>query len=184
MENSPWKHHSFVLKKSPIIRWILSLDGIAGGAGAIIINFQSNFDWFSIDFHVFATAERHRFQQAAVQTVGFLINFHCFATVLWLFCDWFGSIFWWTAALRSLKRRTVTWHGRMIKARTTSTRTWLIDLCFVYTCRWLIDLSVTACRYERFFRFSFGPLLPTTFESDITIMSEVLSEYKAAVGVA
>jgi len=38
--------------------------------------------------------------------------------------------------------------------------------------------------YERFFRFSFGPLLPETFEGDIKIMSEVLAEYKAAVGVA
>ena len=32
--------------------------------------------------------------------------------------------------------------------------------------------------YERFFRFSFGPLLPETFESDIKIMAEVLKEYK------
>jgi len=32
--------------------------------------------------------------------------------------------------------------------------------------------------YERFFRFSFGPLLPETFESDIKIMKEVLEEYK------
>jgi len=32
--------------------------------------------------------------------------------------------------------------------------------------------------YIRFFRFSFGPLLPETFESDIQIMSEVLAEYK------
>jgi DNA-binding transcriptional MocR family regulator len=32
--------------------------------------------------------------------------------------------------------------------------------------------------YDRFFRFSFGPLLPESFESDIQIMSEVLAEYK------
>jgi len=32
--------------------------------------------------------------------------------------------------------------------------------------------------YARFFRFSFGPLLPETFESDIEIFSEVLEEYK------
>merc|ERR1719440_1773245 len=33
--------------------------------------------------------------------------------------------------------------------------------------------------YLTFFRFSFGPLLPETFESDIQIMSEVLAEYKS-----
>lgn len=38
--------------------------------------------------------------------------------------------------------------------------------------------------YIRFFRFSFGPLLPETFESDIEIMSEVLAEYKSDAGVA
>ena len=32
--------------------------------------------------------------------------------------------------------------------------------------------------YSRFFRFSFGPLLPETFESDIQLFSEVLEEYK------
>jgi hypothetical protein len=32
--------------------------------------------------------------------------------------------------------------------------------------------------YARFFRFSFGPLLPETFDSDIQIMTEVLEEYK------
>ena len=32
--------------------------------------------------------------------------------------------------------------------------------------------------YSRFFRFSFGPLLPATFESDIQIFSEVLEEYR------
>merc|ERR1719282_155564 len=35
--------------------------------------------------------------------------------------------------------------------------------------------------YVNFFRFSFGPLLPETFESDIQIMREVLEEYKADV---
>ena len=38
--------------------------------------------------------------------------------------------------------------------------------------------------YERFFRFSFGPLLPETFESDIKIMREVLEQYKKDVGIA
>ena len=32
-------------------------------------------------------------------------------------------------------------------------------------------------RYPRFFRFSFGPLLPETFEEDIQIMREVLTTY-------
>lgn len=35
--------------------------------------------------------------------------------------------------------------------------------------------------YLNMFRFSFGPLLPETFESDIQIMKEVLEEYKADV---
>ena len=35
--------------------------------------------------------------------------------------------------------------------------------------------------YSRFFRFSFGPLLPETFESDIQIFSEVYEEYKLEV---
>jgi aspartate/methionine/tyrosine aminotransferase len=35
--------------------------------------------------------------------------------------------------------------------------------------------------YQRFFRFSFGPLLPETFEEDVRIMSEVLEEYKRDV---
>jgi len=35
--------------------------------------------------------------------------------------------------------------------------------------------------YMRMFRFSFGPLLPETFDSDIKIMSEVLEEYKRDV---
>jgi len=40
--------------------------------------------------------------------------------------------------------------------------------------------------YMRMFRFSFGPLLPETFEDDIKIMTEVLEEYKrdAASGSA
>jgi aspartate/methionine/tyrosine aminotransferase len=38
--------------------------------------------------------------------------------------------------------------------------------------------------YLRFFRFSFGPLLPESFEDDIKIMSEVIAEYKKDVGVA
>ena len=32
--------------------------------------------------------------------------------------------------------------------------------------------------YERFFRFSFGPLLPETFEADIKLFSEVYEKYK------
>ena len=32
--------------------------------------------------------------------------------------------------------------------------------------------------YSRFFRFSFGPLLPETFESDIQLFSEVFEQYK------
>lgn len=32
--------------------------------------------------------------------------------------------------------------------------------------------------YERFFRFSFGPLLPETFEDDIKLFSEVYNAYK------
>ena len=36
--------------------------------------------------------------------------------------------------------------------------------------------------YSRFFRFSFGPLLPETFESDIQLFSEVLDEYRIEVG--
>jgi hypothetical protein len=35
--------------------------------------------------------------------------------------------------------------------------------------------------YMDMFRFSFGPLLPETFESDIQLMAEVLEEYKADV---
>jgi DNA-binding transcriptional MocR family regulator len=37
--------------------------------------------------------------------------------------------------------------------------------------------------YLRFFRFSFGPLAPETFDSDIKIMREVLEEYKRDAGV-
>ncbi len=33
--------------------------------------------------------------------------------------------------------------------------------------------------YDAYFRFSFGPLLPETFESDIAILSRVLGEYRA-----
>lgn len=37
--------------------------------------------------------------------------------------------------------------------------------------------------YSRFFRFSFGPLLPETFENDIQLFREVYEEYKQYVGV-
>lgn len=37
--------------------------------------------------------------------------------------------------------------------------------------------------YSRFFRFSFGPLLPETFENDIKLFREVYEEYKQDVGV-
>lgn len=37
--------------------------------------------------------------------------------------------------------------------------------------------------YSRFFRFSFGPLLPETFESDIQLFREVYEKYKQDVGV-
>ncbi|MCA9320260.1 MAG: aminotransferase class I/II-fold pyridoxal phosphate-dependent enzyme, partial [Planctomycetes bacterium] len=33
--------------------------------------------------------------------------------------------------------------------------------------------------YDSFFRFSFGPLLPETFESDIAIMKQVLADYRS-----
>jgi hypothetical protein len=36
--------------------------------------------------------------------------------------------------------------------------------------------------YEDWFRFSFGPLLPETFESDIAILGQVLDEYRADLG--
>ena len=35
--------------------------------------------------------------------------------------------------------------------------------------------------YARFFRFSFGPLLPESFESDMKIFGEVLEEYRSAI---
>ncbi|MDG2149615.1 MAG: pyridoxal phosphate-dependent aminotransferase [Planctomycetota bacterium] len=35
--------------------------------------------------------------------------------------------------------------------------------------------------YESWFRFSFGPLLPETFESDVAILRQVLEEYRADV---
>ena len=37
--------------------------------------------------------------------------------------------------------------------------------------------------YTRFFRFSFGPLLPETFEADIRLFSEVLDEYKRELDI-
>ncbi|HJN70545.1 MAG TPA: pyridoxal phosphate-dependent aminotransferase, partial [Candidatus Thalassarchaeaceae archaeon] len=37
--------------------------------------------------------------------------------------------------------------------------------------------------YSRFLRFSFGPLLPETFDSDIQLFGEVLDEYKQDAGI-
>lgn len=37
--------------------------------------------------------------------------------------------------------------------------------------------------YSRFFRFSFGPLLPESFEGDIKLFREVYEEYKAEIGI-
>ena len=37
--------------------------------------------------------------------------------------------------------------------------------------------------YERFFRFSFGPLLPETFEDDVQLFREVYEEYKRDAGI-
>ena len=37
--------------------------------------------------------------------------------------------------------------------------------------------------YTRFFRFSFGPLLPETFEADIKLFQEVYASYKREVGI-
>ena len=37
--------------------------------------------------------------------------------------------------------------------------------------------------YDRFFRFSFGPLLPETFEADIKLFREVYETYKNEAGV-
>ena len=45
------------------------------------------------------------------------------------------------------------------------------------------DKSAYVTPYERFFRFSFGPLLPETFESDIALFSEVYNQYKADAGL-
>lgn len=45
------------------------------------------------------------------------------------------------------------------------------------------DKSDYQTPYERFFRFSFGPLLPETFEDDVKLFGEVLSEYKKEMGV-
>ena len=38
--------------------------------------------------------------------------------------------------------------------------------------------------YMNMFRFSFGPLLPKTFENGFQLMTEVLYEYKADVYLA
>ena len=35
--------------------------------------------------------------------------------------------------------------------------------------------------YESFFRFSFGPLLPESFEADVALLRQVLDEYRAEV---
>ena len=37
--------------------------------------------------------------------------------------------------------------------------------------------------YNRFFRFSFGPLLPETFENDIKLFREVYEDYKQDLGI-
>lgn len=37
--------------------------------------------------------------------------------------------------------------------------------------------------YSRFFRFSFGPLLPETFEKDIKLFREVYNSYKKDIGI-
>jgi aspartate/methionine/tyrosine aminotransferase len=46
------------------------------------------------------------------------------------------------------------------------------------------DKSDYTSPYERFFRFSFGPMLPETFEEDIKLFSEVYLQYKKDAGVA
>ena len=46
------------------------------------------------------------------------------------------------------------------------------------------DKSAYTSPYERFFRFSFGPLLPETFEGDIALFGKVFSEYKKDAGIA
>lgn len=45
------------------------------------------------------------------------------------------------------------------------------------------DKSPYKTPYERFFRFSFGPLLPETFESDMQLFGAVLEQYKQDAGV-
>lgn len=41
-----------------------------------------------------------------------------------------------------------------------------------------------ATPYDSFFRFSFGPLLPETFEADIALMRQVLDDYRAEVAAS
>ena len=43
------------------------------------------------------------------------------------------------------------------------------------------DKSEYVSPYARFFRFSFGPLLPETFEADVALFGEVFDEYKREV---
>ena len=45
------------------------------------------------------------------------------------------------------------------------------------------DKSEYTGPYDRFFRFSFGPLPIESFESDIQLFTEVLDEYKKAAGI-
>jgi len=45
------------------------------------------------------------------------------------------------------------------------------------------DKSEYVSPYGRFFRFSFGPLLPETFESDIELFSGVYLQYKKDIGI-
>ena len=45
------------------------------------------------------------------------------------------------------------------------------------------DKSAYETPYPRLFRFSFGPLLLTTFDSDIKLFGDVLSAYKKDMGV-
>ena len=37
--------------------------------------------------------------------------------------------------------------------------------------------------YSRFFRFSFGPLLPETFDSDIELFREVFEDYRKEIQI-
>jgi aspartate/methionine/tyrosine aminotransferase len=46
------------------------------------------------------------------------------------------------------------------------------------------DKSAYDSPYERFFRFSFGPLPPESFESDMALFGKVYNEYKRDAGVA